>query len=78
MSKTCKKCKVSWGSGMTLTVIFGILKLTGFINWSWWWVFSPILFSLGLVILVTIVGLISLCGLILLAALITYDGGKKL
>ena len=23
------------------TVVFIILKLTGNINWSWWWVLSP-------------------------------------
>lgn len=25
-----------------LTVLFIGLKLTGFINWSWWWVLSPL------------------------------------
>lgn len=25
-----------------LTLIFVILKLTGNITWSWWWVFTPI------------------------------------
>lgn len=25
-----------------LTLIFITLKLTGFINWSWWWVISPL------------------------------------
>ncbi len=37
-----------------LTIIFVILKLTGAIAWSWWWVFSPliIVFALGLLILV--------------------------
>ena len=24
-----------------LTLIFGTLKLTGVIAWSWWWVFAP-------------------------------------
>lgn len=32
--------------GMTfpgfLTLLFIGLKLTGFIDWSWWWVFSPL------------------------------------
>jgi hypothetical protein len=26
-----------------LTIVFITLKLTGVINWSWWWVLSPIL-----------------------------------
>jgi len=25
-----------------LTIIFIVLKLTNNIDWSWWWVFSPI------------------------------------
>ena len=25
-----------------LTVLFVGLKLTGFITWSWWWVWSPL------------------------------------
>lgn len=25
-----------------LTVAFIVLKLTGYISWSWWWVLSPI------------------------------------
>ena len=28
--------------GSTLFVVFLVLKLTGAITWSWWWVFSPI------------------------------------
>jgi hypothetical protein len=25
-----------------LTIVFITLKLTGYIDWSWWWVLSPI------------------------------------
>ena len=25
-----------------LTILFIALKLTGYIDWSWWWVWSPI------------------------------------
>lgn len=25
-----------------LTIVFIILKLTGYIGWSWWWVLSPL------------------------------------
>lgn len=32
----------------TLTIIFIVLKLCNLINWSWWWVFSPIWISIGL------------------------------
>jgi len=34
-----------------LTLIFITLKLTGYITWSWWWVLSPMLIPLALVIL---------------------------
>ncbi len=37
-----------------LTVLFIGLKLTGYINWSWWWVLSPILISSGLALLILI------------------------
>lgn len=34
-----------------LVILFAGLKLTGYIDWSWWWVFSPIWISIGLFIL---------------------------
>lgn len=43
--------KESSSSGLSLstvlTVIFIVLKLTGVIDWSWWWILSPTLISLG-------------------------------
>jgi hypothetical protein len=45
----------SGGIGFTglLTILFVGLKLTGYINWSWWWVLSPLWISVlvGLAIL---------------------------
>ena len=38
-----------------LTCIFAVAKLWGKIDWSWWWVLSPIWISLGIVLLVIIV-----------------------
>jgi hypothetical protein len=35
-----------------LTVLFIGLKLTGHIDWSWWWVLSPIWISLAIAIVV--------------------------
>jgi magnesium-transporting ATPase (P-type) len=29
-----------------LTIVFITLKLTHYINWSWFWVLSPIIFSI--------------------------------
>ena len=34
-----------------LTIAFIVLKLTHFINWSWWWVLAPIWATAALVLL---------------------------
>ena len=41
------------GVGTTLFIVFLILKLTNTIDWSWWWVTSPLWIPvvLGIVIL---------------------------
>jgi uncharacterized protein (DUF983 family) len=48
----------SGGAGFftLLSVAFIVLKLTGFIDWSWWWVTAPIWGSILLWIIV--VGLV--------------------
>jgi len=28
--------------GIILTIIFVVLRLTGVIHWSWWWVLAPL------------------------------------
>ncbi|MFO0449624.1 MAG: hypothetical protein ACK52I_13365 [Pseudomonadota bacterium] len=38
-------------SGM-LTVLFVGLKLTHYIDWSWWWVLSPTLIPIGVLLLI--------------------------
>lgn len=50
----------SGGIGFTglLTIAFIVLKLTGFIAWSWWWVLSPIWISILLIIAILIIALI--------------------
>lgn len=40
--------------GDVLLIVFIILKLIGVINWSWWWVLSPLWFSLAIVLIVSI------------------------
>ena len=55
----------SGGLGLTsiLTIIFVVLKLTGTITWSWWWVFSPLWIPLGIIIvLLMIIGSALICG----------------
>lgn len=46
----------SSGIGMPaiLFLIFLVLKLTGYINWSWWWVTAPMWAGVILVLIVVI------------------------
>ena len=47
------------GLGTVLFIVFLILKLTGNIDWSWWWVTSPLWIPLALgVVIMGIMGLI--------------------
>ena len=41
-STTTASSGVSLGFLEFLTLIFITLKLTGYIDWSWWWVLSPL------------------------------------
>jgi hypothetical protein len=46
------------GLGMILFLIFMTLKLTGDINWSWWWVTSPLWIPVAILLIVfAIVGI---------------------
>ena len=36
------------GLASVLTIVFVVLKLTGTIAWSWWWVLSPLWISFAL------------------------------
>jgi hypothetical protein len=43
-----------------LTVVFVVLKLTDNIDWSWWWVLSPLWIGFVLVfVIVVIAGLVA-------------------
>ena len=50
----------SGGIGFTglLTIVFVILKLLGKIDWSWWWVLSPLWISFLLVMVFFVILLI--------------------
>lgn len=41
-----------------LTLAFIVLKLCNVITWSWFWVLSPMIFSVGLVVILVILILI--------------------
>lgn len=43
------------GLAPLLAVAFIVLKLTGVIAWSWWWVLAPIWIPLGIGVLYAIV-----------------------
>ena len=56
-----RKTTVNGGIGFTglLTIAFVVLKLVGKINWSWWWVLSPLwIAALFYIFIVVVVGLI--------------------
>lgn len=38
-----------------LLIVFIVLKLCKVIDWSWWWVFSPLWISLIIVILILLI-----------------------
>jgi len=62
---------INFGNGswvLLLTLVFVILKLTHTISWGWFWVLSPLIFTLGLVLFVLLI-----VGLILLS--INFKGG---
>jgi hypothetical protein len=45
-----------------LGILFVALKLTGYIDWSWWWVTAP--FWLPLVVVVAVIGVACLVWLV--------------
>ena len=56
------------GCGTVLLIVFVVLKLTGNIDWTWFWVLSPIWIPIVFVIFcLTLAGLLYLLG-------ITIDG----
>lgn len=45
-----------------LVILFVALKLTGYIDWSWWWVLSPL--WIGFALLAAIVVLVVLAAVV--------------
>jgi len=52
-----EKTTVSGGTSIStiLLVVFIVLKLLKVIDWSWWWVLSPLWISVGLGIIFLII-----------------------
>lgn len=42
-----------------LSLSFIVLKLVGFIQWSWWWVLSPLWISVGFIFFISIIAAVS-------------------
>jgi hypothetical protein len=59
------------GFGGALFIVFLILKLTGYINWSWWWVAAPLWIPTALV-----VGILLIFALIALVAIVISGRSK--
>jgi hypothetical protein len=43
---------------LVLTLVFIVLKLTDQIDWSWWWVLSPLWIPLALVLSIAIIAIV--------------------
>ena len=50
--------KINIPIGFTLTTVFMILKLTGYINWSWVWVLAPMWVPFSLFVVCSLVMMI--------------------
>jgi hypothetical protein len=48
------------GIATTLFIVFLVLKLTNAINWSWWWVTSPLWISAIILVIVIFITLVIL------------------
>ena len=55
MSKSSSTSSSGINFTSLLTIVFITLKLTGYIDWSWWWVLSPVWIGLCITILIVIV-----------------------
>jgi len=69
MSNNSNQTVVHQGIGFTglLTIVFIILKLTHYIDWSWWWVLSPLWIEL----------LIAVVGCIIFIPILLYVSKKR-
>lgn len=55
MSESNKSVNYSFGLAVDCFIIFLVLKLTGAIDWSWWWVTSPLWIGFSFVFLILLV-----------------------
>jgi len=55
MSDSQQVTSGGFGLGTVLFIVFLILKLTNTIDWSWWWVTSPLWIPAGFLIIVLLI-----------------------
>lgn len=60
-----------------LALIFITLKLAGFIDWSWWWVLSPLWIPTSIALLIFVVMLIGVVITAVVRASKQTDGREK-
>ncbi|MBO5700358.1 MAG: hypothetical protein J6R57_02940 [Bacteroidales bacterium] len=53
-----KSTNTALGFSELLLLVFIVLKLTKVIDWSWWWVLSPLWIGIVLYALIILVGII--------------------
>ena len=61
MKQTKRQKESSYWMGLfqiLLTIAFVVLKLTRFIDWSWWWVFAPLWLPVAVVVAIVLLILI--------------------
>lgn len=58
-SKTSNPFNIFFGLGLFVQFIFFCLKIVHVVDWSWWWIFVPSFFMLGVIHL-----MIHICGFV--------------
>ena len=55
------KLTLTCGEGILqlATIILVILKLTGVIGWSWWWVLSPLILNVIIAVIILVIVVIA-------------------
>ncbi len=66
MSDSQQVTSGGFGLSTVLFIVFLVLKLTNTIDWSWWWVTSPLWISAGFIIIILlIIMVIAICAAML-------------
>jgi hypothetical protein len=47
----------SMGLGTLLFLVFLVLKLTNYIDWSWWWVTAPLWIPIVIILIIGIIAI---------------------